>query len=580
VKRWFGSYSKGMRRRLVSKRADAETQPPNFARSASLTTASADVSGGQTPSDGPTGSVAADQRPPDRGGSLELFADGQDGRPLGDNPFPPDHQAYQAFEEATWKAKEAINGLRAELLQVFSDPPFDFIQAILNFRVRGFGACANAALLIFGNEQTAESYEQWIEDSKTLRGSSLTTRSGKDSLRAQADPNSPVLFTQELLPRIAVDLRLQAMKVAVRYKKEAANRVLQVMALRAKELRADSGHPVIDDIATLALHRITEERVPQPSAGFTPEDFIKSGQPGRQDLLEKLSDGDPNYATVKRFYLESWADSHRLVADGFAGRVSLSDFVESCVKTFNQGARTHVDFRDTMSIPAICRELDVMVKGSISLIRENLVPESERLGKADVDAAIDEYSRRVNEIAARSKQQILEKALAEFANRPASETPGPGHKGAAPDESALESGSAPTDSIRAAPSSGQYSQANPAEGSYAEAHHAPTADSVRKAGGSQPRAKGQLQDRRAAAGSLELSAGDPDKGNGQILRGTDGKLKTAVTLDVARRFGGVSKRAIEKAVKKGSLQAEGKHQNRRISVSSLFKYFPPENNAN
>jgi hypothetical protein len=275
-------------RHLMSKRADAETQPPNPARSASLTTASADVSGGQTPGDGPTGSVAADQRPPDRGVPLELFADGHDGRPLGDNPFPPDHQAYQTFEEATWKAKEAINGLRAELLQVFSNPPFDFIQAILNFRVRGFGACANAALVIVGNERTAEWYEQWIEDfARFIVDDTLRKGQLKDP---QADPNSPVLFTQELLPRIAVDLKLQAMKVAVRYKKEAANRVLQVMALRAKELRADSARPVIDDIPTLALHRITEEHVPQPSAGFTPEDSIKSGQPGRQDLLEKLSE--------------------------------------------------------------------------------------------------------------------------------------------------------------------------------------------------------------------------------------------------------------------------------------------------
>jgi hypothetical protein len=52
------------------------------------------------------------------------------------------------------------------------------------------------------------------------------------------------------------------------------------------------------------------------------------------------------------------------------------------------------------------------------------------------------------------------------------------------------------------------------------------------------------------------------------------------TLDVASRFGGVSRRAIEKAVKKGPLQAEGERQNRRISVESLLKYFPPEKNAN
>src|SRR5205823_1114243 len=73
------------------------------------------------------------------------------------------------------------------------------------------------------------------------------------------------------------------------------------------------------------------------------------------------------------------------------------------------------------------------------------------------------------------------------------------------------------------------------------------------------------------------AARPPDKGNVRILRGVDGKLKSAVTLDVARRFGGVSRRAIEKAVKKESLQAEGDRQNRRILVPSLLKYFPPEN---
>src|SRR5205823_6265624 len=71
-----------------------------------------------------------------------------------------------------------------------------------------------------------------------------------------------------------------------------------------------------------------------------------------------------------------------------------------------------------------------------------------------------------------------------------------------------------------------------------------------------------------------------DKGNLRILRGLDGKLKNAVTLDVACRFGGVTRRAIEKALKKGPLQAEGDRQNRRVLVDSLLKYFPPENNAN
>ena len=69
--------------------------------------------------------------------------------------------------------------------------------------------------------------------------------------------------------------------------------------------------------------------------------------------------------------------------------------------------------------------------------------------------------------------------------------------------------------------------------------------------------------------------GNPDKGNLDILR-IDGKLKRLVTLPVAARFGGVSRRAIEKAAAKGSLEAVGKRRNRRIFVESLLTYFPPE----
>jgi chloramphenicol 3-O-phosphotransferase len=47
----------------------------------------------------------------------------------------------------------------------------------------------------------------------------------------------------------------------------------------------------------------------------------------RPDLFERLSKDDPNYEIAKRFYLEAWADSHGLVADGYAGRASLSDAV-------------------------------------------------------------------------------------------------------------------------------------------------------------------------------------------------------------------------------------------------------------
>ena len=75
----------------------------------------------------------------------------------------------------------------------------------------------------------------------------------------------------------------------------------------------------------------------------------------------------------------------------------------------------------------------------------------------------------------------------------------------------------------------------------------------------------------------DVRATPVDKGNLAILRGLDGELKRAVSLDVARRFGGVSRRAIEDAASKGALMTEGKRTQRKVLVRSLLDYFPPEN---
>jgi hypothetical protein len=150
------------------------------------------------------------------------------------------------------------------------------------------------------------------------------------------------------------------------------------------------------------------------SPSTTPSEQVKGGH---SDFLEKLSKDDPNYKVAKRFHLEAWADSYALNAKAFAGRASLSDYVEGCINTFNQAARTQVAIQDTSTIPEKCKELDVMVNASIGLIGQALKAESRRFGKANIIAAIDEYSRRVNEIAAHSKQQILKEELARFENR-------------------------------------------------------------------------------------------------------------------------------------------------------------------
>lgn len=114
----------------------------------------------------------------------------------------------------------------------------------------------------------------------------------------------------------------------------------------------------------------------------------------RSDFLEQLSPDDPDYEIVKRFYLEAWSNSHGLVADAYAGRLSLSDFVEGCVGTFDQGAQARVAAADGTSIAERCREIDRMAKKFIRKFNESLAAAAKRFGKAKVTAAIDDLSRR------------------------------------------------------------------------------------------------------------------------------------------------------------------------------------------
>jgi hypothetical protein len=133
--------------------------------------------------------------------------------------------------------------------------------------------------------------------------------------------------------------------------------------------------------------------------------------PKRRDFLERLSGDDSNRHVAPILY-KAWADSHRLVADGFAGDVSLSDYVEANMNTFAQCAEAHLAFKDTTSISGKCKELDRIAKSFIRTLSKSLAPHSERLGKEMVDAAIDELSRRISEIASRTKQKFFEQALA------------------------------------------------------------------------------------------------------------------------------------------------------------------------
>ena len=79
-----------------------------------------------------------------------------------------------------------------------------------------------------------------------------------------------------------------------------------------------------------------------------------------------------------------------------------------------------------------------------------------------------------------------------------------------------------------------------------------------------------------ATSTLEAAVDNSDKGNLALLRGTDGEFKRAVTLEVAARYGGVSRRAIQAAAYKGTLETQGKRLQRRVLVPSLRNYFPAE----
>lgn len=127
----------------------------------------------------------------------------------------------------------------------------------------------------------------------------------------------------------------------------------------------------------------------------------------RPDLLESLSADDPNVEVGKRLYLEGWADSHGLVADSFAGKISLSELVDGCIHAFEQGAQAQVTFKDDTSAPARCRALDELSKKFISKFKKSAARHSKGLGRAKVTAAIERVSRGVAEITSRSKQRIL-----------------------------------------------------------------------------------------------------------------------------------------------------------------------------
>jgi len=130
------------------------------------------------------------------------------------------------------------------------------------------------------------------------------------------------------------------------------------------------------------------------------------GRPRRRNFLETLSPQDPYYKLAWQYHHESLADSHALEAEVHAGRATFSDFINGCVHGFSQAAETLVAIRDKKSVNVRCRKLDKLAKQFIRKTTASIAKQSKRLGKRKAEAATSDFSRRVLEISARSKQEI------------------------------------------------------------------------------------------------------------------------------------------------------------------------------
>lgn len=167
-----------------------------------------------------------------------------------------------------------------------------------------------------------------------------------------------------------------------------------------------------ESAASRRANKISENpsRVEAGELGSGPGSTTGQG-PTPHDFLARLSPNDPNYEVGRRFYLKAWADSHGLVANALAGHAEFPDLIDACVRTFGEAAEAQVAFVDATPVYEVCGELDRAAKLYIAKFSESLFAESDRIGDEQVQAAVDELSRRVNEIAARSKQRILKREL-------------------------------------------------------------------------------------------------------------------------------------------------------------------------
>ena len=174
---------------------------------------------------------ADDAAPPDSSGPAEL-----DAFPLGENPFPPQHPAKLAFQEATWKAKTKISEFKSEFLRKPGTTPTEFLAASLTYRRRWFSVCAHEATLVVGDEETAQWYERWID--ATAAFLIVDTMASLRSRDEKANPDDGPYFASQQLESFERELTLELIRMVVHYKGVAASKVQSVIELRRTQQAA------------------------------------------------------------------------------------------------------------------------------------------------------------------------------------------------------------------------------------------------------------------------------------------------------------------------------------------------------
>ena len=491
------------------------------------------------------------------------FQEDASASPLGDNPFPADHPAHAVFEEATWEAKKAINRSKLETLKTAKEPQADPVQSLLTFRMRYFSICANAAVLIVGNAETALAYERWIDAfAEFMLQETLEKGQLPDPLAA---PGTSALFAPEILPKIQADLSLELVRVVAYYKEQAAGRVLRVIQAQTTA-------------AAVGSEGIGKATLPNGEVPVSEKAGVKEPAVLDQDSQAVLSEQECSLQEISAEELDGWAPVHRATWEEDAAYADECPAFLRPAKAARMEAIATLRKRATeafhASKPQTSEELAKCLWPSHSeyaqqvfddvaeakLIRVSPAGKRPRgyerwLRSKCLPAVVDDVCASVYGHFVITVRYIAEQ-IGEV-NWPQDLATARRILWRVYAENLI--GGVLTQALEKRLSQMLVAEKIPLWVARSERRQPPTAPE--------------------SARPVEGRPGRTAKGNLGLLR-EDGKLKRAVTLDTAARFGGVGRRAIEKALRKGPLEAEGEGQNRRVIVESLLQYFPPENTAN